>query len=311
MNRAGSAPLPVAVSPAPDRLGPWARERDDLLHGFAGAFLFGAPLLYTMEVWWKGNSSSPARMLFLLAATYIAVLILDRATGFRASREGRSLGRSLTDGVEALAIGLIVAAFSLALLRQIHPDDGLAAVIGRIVLEAIPCSLGVGLANGLLRNQDGDAPQADAGPDAGPGDEGGEAAGSPVRRSFAEAGATAVGALILALAIAPTDEVPLVASNLGKLWLLALIAASLLVSYIIVYEADFVGGARSGQPHSLFTHPWAGTIFSYAIALVAAAVMLALFRQVQPGDPPTQIVSYVLVLGFPAALGGAAGRLAL
>lgn len=311
MNQRVALPAPTSATAVRDERGPWARERDDLLHGFAGAFLFGAPLLYTMEVWWKGNSSSPGRMFLLLAITYVALLVLDRATGFRDPDEKRSISRSLTDGMEALAIGLIVAALSLALLRQISLDDGVAAIIGRITLEAIPCSLGVGLANGLLRNQGDDDPANGTDGPGAEGQDGGSSPTHPMRRSLAEAGATALGALILALAIAPTDEVPLVASALSEIWLLALIAASLLVSYIIVYEADFVRkGGRRNAP-GLFKEPWAGTIFSYTISLAAAAVMLAFFKQIQPGDPPTQVVSYVLVLGLPATLGGAAGRLAL
>jgi hypothetical protein len=42
-----------------ERRSPWQVELDDLLRRASGAFLFGAPFLNTMEVWCKGNFTSP------------------------------------------------------------------------------------------------------------------------------------------------------------------------------------------------------------------------------------------------------------
>ena len=44
-------------------------ELRHLMHELAGAFLFGMPFLYTMEIWWRGNTAEPPRMLFALALT--------------------------------------------------------------------------------------------------------------------------------------------------------------------------------------------------------------------------------------------------
>ena len=51
----------------------WRVEAHHLTHELAGALLFGMPFLYTMEVWWRGNSAGPARMLAALLSTYIAL----------------------------------------------------------------------------------------------------------------------------------------------------------------------------------------------------------------------------------------------
>lgn len=40
-------------------------------------------------------------------------------------------------------------------------------------------------------------------------------------------------------------------------------------------------------------------------------LMLWLFQVIRVGDPINQWVSYVIVLGLPASIGGAAGRLAV
>ncbi len=50
---------------------PWKAEGKEILAGFSGAFIFGVPLLFTMEVWWQGarqrtalHGSRPGRHLF-------------------------------------------------------------------------------------------------------------------------------------------------------------------------------------------------------------------------------------------------------
>lgn len=61
----------------------------------------------------------------------------------------------------------------------------------------------------------------------------------------------------------------------------------------------------------LFQSPVGETCFSYLISLVVSMSMLWLFQMVSFSDPPGMWVSYAVVLGFPAAVGGAAGRLAV
>src|SRR5215207_3379567 len=116
---------------------PWLIELDDLMRGVAGAFLFGAPFLYTMEVWWKGNFTSPARMLFSLAVAYLSLIALNLNGGFRA-RQPRTWGRIFADSAEGLAIALVTAALSLVLIGIIRTVSGLEAIMGRIVMEAVP-----------------------------------------------------------------------------------------------------------------------------------------------------------------------------
>lgn len=47
----------------------WKREINDLIRGTSGGFLFGIPLVYTMEVWWIGSYTQPPLMLAVLGAT--------------------------------------------------------------------------------------------------------------------------------------------------------------------------------------------------------------------------------------------------
>jgi len=289
------------------RQSPWRMELDDVMRGVAGAFLFGAPFLYTMEVWWKGNFTSPPRMLLLLAIAYTALVLLNWRGGFRSERS-RTWLRVFTDSLEALAIAIVTAALSLILIGVINLDTGLDAAMGRILTEALPFSIGVGIANNVLQKQDEDKGDGVASKS--------EASehqwhSHALLGTLADAGATALGAVIIASSIAPTDEVPMIASILSPLWLLALIASSLLLSYIIVFEANFGAQTmRKSQP-GLFQSPISETLASYLISLLISLLMLWLFQLLRVGDPLGQWVSYTIVLGLPATIGGAAGRLAL
>lgn len=279
------------------------------MRGVAGAFLFGAPFLYTMEVWWKGNFTSPPRMLLTLGVAYAALVLLDLQGGFRAERS-RTWSRVFTDAAEALAIALLTASLGLILINIIHPGTGLGAAVGRIVVEALPFSIGVGIATNVLRGHD-EPGAADAGASGG-----GDLSGHPwhahaLRETLADAGATSLGAVIIAASIAPTDEIPMIASALSPPRLLALVGSSLLLSYVIVFEANFGAQAKRRSQPGLFQSPISETLASYLVSLLISLFMLWLFQLVRAEDPFGQWVSYTIVLGLPATIGGAAGRLAL
>ena len=297
----------------------WARELDNLLRGVAGALLFGVPLLYTMEVWWIGNSVTPLRMLVGLGITYLALVALNRSSGFRRGRQS-TFGRSLLDSLEALTLGLVVSVVSLVLLRRITGDISLHTALGHIVLESIPFSIGVGIANGLLNRGDGGDQEQEDGADAEDSDEDDQSTDSDQpdeqpqslwKDTLADAGGTALGATIIAFSIAPTDEVPMIAGALSPLVLMLVVAASLLVSYVIVFEAEFGNQQARQEQRGVFQTPLSETIASYCISLVMALVMLVFFKQLTLESPLNQWVSHTITLGLPATIGGAAGRVAI
>lgn len=277
------------------------------MRGVAGAFLFGAPFLFTMEVWWKGNFTSPPRMLLVLGIAYAALVLLDLRGGFR-TEHSRTWPRIFTDSLEALAIALLTATLSLILIGVVRFDTGLEAAMGRIITEALPFSIGVGIANNVLQNRD----ENNAGTDGSRKDPSKhQGHDNAWRGTLADAGATALGAVIIAAAISPTDEIPMIASTLSSSWLLVIIASSLLISYIIVFEANFGAQTMRRSQPGLFQSPISETVASYLIALLVSLLMLSLFQLLRAEDPLSQWVSYTIVLGLPATIGGAAGRLAL
>ena len=86
-------------------------------------------------------------------------------------------------------------------------------------------------------------------------------------------------------------------------------AASLLASYGIVFVAGFGDQEGRHTQEGPFQRPITETVVSYLVSLGVAAVLLWLFQR--GGAPFDDLLTRVVVLGFPAAVGGAAGRLAL
>ncbi len=283
----------------------WQRELKDVIRGASGGFLFGIPLLYTMEVWWIGSTASPLRMLIALVATFVTLVLLNRTAGFRRA-QGIQLVDAAMDAVEALAIGIICTTVVLILLREVRWESGIGEALGKIIFESIPFSLGVAVANQILsaRSDDsqGAGTQAPVGqqPDIG-----------KLNATLADIGATVIGAIFIAFNIAPTDEIPMLAAAVSPPWLLAISLTSLLISYAIVFVAEFADQQSRKQQRGIFQQPLSETIASYLVSLVMALGMLWFFQQLSASDPWHMWLSYTILLGLPATVGGAAGRLAV
>jgi putative integral membrane protein (TIGR02587 family) len=284
---------------------PWLNEFNDIIRGASGGFLFGIPMLYTMEVWWIGSQTSPPLMLALLVTSFVVVFLLNRTEGFRKTKSKQFLD-TLMDSVEALAIGIVCATFVLILLGEIQLGTPLNEALGKLVLESIPFALGAALADAFLSGdrisasdrQDSNNPEAAANK-------------TEINATLADIGATLIGATIIAFNIAPTDEVPMLTAAASPPSLLAIIAASVLISYAIVFEAGFTTEAKRRQQQGIFQRPISETVFSYLVSLVAAAFMLFFFHRLSFNDPWTLWLNYTLILGLPATIGGAAGRLTI
>lgn len=284
--------------------GSYFREFNDLIRGMSGGFLFGIPLLYTMEVWWIGSSAHPPRLLVALVMTFGIVLLLNQTAGFRRGGTGQ-LREAIFDSVEAMAIGLVCATCTLGLLKEITLETPLPEALGKLIFEAVPFALGVALANQFLtgdRSESESQGQTSSKP---------QKTRSEINATFADVGATLIGSTIIAFNIAPTDEIPLLAVSISGPWLLAVMAVSLIISYLIVFVANFSDQQKRQRQQGIFQRPFSETIMSYLVSLIAAAGMLWFFDRLNGTDPWSLWLSYTLILGLPATIGGAAGRLAV
>jgi putative integral membrane protein (TIGR02587 family) len=287
----------------------WAREIDDMIRGACGGFLFGIPLIYTMEVWWIGSLGRPHMMMIAIALTFAVVFLLNKTEGFRKYQNGNKAYEAVTDTVEAIAIGIFCSTFMLLLLRELTPETSLREILGKIVFESVPFTLGVALANKFLGDSRNPNSEGRIGTQA----NGDQKPKEPneLHATISDIGATLIGATVIAFNIAPTDEIPMLAAAVSPPWLLAIIAASLLISYGIVFQAGFSDQQKRRQQQGIFQRPSGETIMCYLVSLLAAAVMLWFFQKLTFSDPWRMWLTHVLLLGLPATIGGAAGRLAI
>jgi putative integral membrane protein (TIGR02587 family) len=166
-----------------------------------------------------------------------------------------------------------------------------------VAVQAIPLSLGAMVANLVF----------DPGSDRVHGSGGGDL-GSPVRELLNDVGATFAGAIFIGFAIAPTEEIPMLASGLTSANLVAVVALSLVAGYLIVFASGFDPSHHGVHQGGLFQRPFSETILAYVVSIVAAFVMLVAFGQVSLDDPELAVATKVLILAVPASIGGAAGR---
>ncbi|MGF1538126.1 MAG: TIGR02587 family membrane protein [Elainellaceae cyanobacterium] len=284
----------------------WRRELQDILGGASGGFLFGIPLLYTVEVWSIGSSAAAPQLLLVLGATFMVVLLLTQAVGFRRTLTLNPVD-ALLESVEALGIGIICAAIALLVLRRITLDTPLTEALGKLVFEAVPFSLGVALARSTLTQQGQRRTPAERST----GDRASEPSLAPslaISETLIDFDATLLGAILIAFSIAPTEEIPILAAAVPPLWLLLIMTVSLVLSYMIVFASGFAD-RQQRQQRGLLLGPVTETLAAYLVALAASVVMLILFQQLSLQDPWQEWLRDTLVLGLPASVGGAAGRI--
>jgi putative integral membrane protein (TIGR02587 family) len=281
----------------------WRQEFNDLIRGISGGFLFGIPLLYTMEVWWIGSSAKPLRLLIAIALTFTIIFLLNQTSGFRGTADVR-FSEAAMDSIKAFTLGLLCTTCVLVLLQEITLNSPLGEALGKLIYESVPFALGVSLANQLLN----DAPDDD---EQQPASQNQTKQERKLNSTLTDIGATFVGAFIIGFNISPTDEVQMLAARTSGIWLIALVIASLLISYAIVFAANFSKQKQRQQQEGLFQDPFSETTVSYLVSLVAAAAMLWFFSKLTLDDPWSNWVSYTIVLGLPTTVGGAAGRLAV
>lgn len=280
----------------------WGEELTALTRAATGGFLLGIPLLYTMEVWWAGQRTSPLRTALVLAVAFVVLVVLHHTAGFRRTPDTHLID-AVGDAAVSLALGVVLVTVVLVLLREIDTATPLLIAANKTAYQAIPFALGAGVARYVLtgsREGGGDGGEDDDGPNDG---------GGKLSASVADVGASAIGAVLVGMAIAPTDEIPMIDAAIEGPWLLALIAASMAISYGIVFVAGFSGQEGRRAQHGWFQHPVTETVMCYVVSLVCALALLWTFRRL--GGTAQQAFTHMIVLGLPASIGAAAGRLAV
>lgn len=261
-----------------------------LTRAFAGAVIFGIPLLMTMEMWWLAFHMSAVRLAVLIALFFPFLVALSWHVGFEPTF---SLVDDVLDALVAYLVGFVASLLVLLLLGALGPGEGLREFLGKVSLQAVPASIGALLSQSQLG-------QAEAEAQVRGGREG----------YFSELFIMAVGALFLAFNVAPTEEILIIALRLGGAQVLLLAVATVVVMHAFVYSADFRGQPPDHHKAPVWSVFLRFTVVGYAIALALSAFLLWTFGRLDGSSLPVAVAT-VAVLAFPAAVGAAAARLIL
>lgn len=253
---------------------------------FGGAIVFSLPLLMTMEMWYIGSYISDFRLALFLILTIPLLIGLSHYIGFE---DTFGLKDDALDAFVAYAVGFVAASVSLLLFAVIEAGMHFEEILGKVAIQAVPGSIGAMLAQSQFG---GERREREA----------------PRERHRSELFVMAVGALFLALNVAPTEEMVLIARQMTDWHTLALAVASLLVMHAFVYSLEFTGAVSVPKGTPFWSVFLRFTISGYAIALLISLYVLWTFGR-SDGLTLHQLITAVIVLGFPAAVGAAAARL--
>ena len=258
---------------------------------YGGALFFALPLLLTMEMWWLGFYMDWFRLGLLMVVLFVVLVSLARE--FRWHGE-RSWGHAVRQATTAYAVALTLSGVILGLLGVLRPPLFDAEMIGKVGVQMVPAGIGAVVGAGQFAPEQPEPPEA--------------------RRQRAnyltELYFMFAGALYLAISVAPTEEMILIAYKMSYWHAVGLALISLLVMHGLVYAIDF--RRRHVVPAS--TPQWAlfmrFSLVGYALSLLVCAYILWTFGRLDDtGLGPILVV--LIVLAFPASLGAAAARLIL
>src|SRR5690606_3027599 len=116
--------------------------------------------------------------------------------------------------------------------------------------------------------------------------------------------------LYLALNIAPTEEIQLLAARMGVGLVLALMVISLLLMHAFVYAVEFRGQEAVPEGTPMWSIVLRFTVVGYAFAFLISLYVLWCFGRIEQVTAAPALMM-AAVLGFPASIGAASARLIL
>ncbi|WP_437805941.1 DUF2391 family protein [Sorangium sp. So ce1078] len=278
----------------------WRQEARDLSAAVAGGAIVGMPLLYTMEMWLRGMMLSEWHLGAILALTLVVTFLSSLESGFR--NDDTLVGTAM-ESVTSVGIGAAFAAAVLALVGEISLDSAPREILGKIVLQAAAVSIGAAFANAQVRGKSrtGEDPQDGGRPPEG------DPEALQLRADLRDFSAAMAGSLLFTMNIASTEEIVIIASRLSPWRQVVMVGVSVALCYIILFASGFE--RHDVYVKSLFQSRAFETLMTCAVSLLMALVLLCLIGEREATSDLSTLVASVVVLGLPAIVGGAAGRL--
>jgi len=256
-----------------------------LARGFGGSILFALPLLMTMEMWWLGFYLGPTRILLLMAVFFPILIGVAHYIGFR---DTDGAAHAALHAITAYGIAILSSGVMLGILGVLKPGMGWQELVGKTAIQAGPGALGALLAESHFGASDDKKERRD---DA-----------AYVEHLFF----MVVGALFVALTVAPTDEMPLIGYMMHHGHTVVAVGFSLALLHFFMHGVGFEGHAAA-EPGGGFSTFFRLALVGYSLALLVSAFLLYVFGRFDD----TQLapaIHMTVVLGVPATVGGAAPR---
>ena len=253
-----------------------------------GAVLFSMPLLMTMEMWWLGFAMERAHLAIFLGVFFPLLVALSFISGFE---ETFDIKNDVVDALVAFAVAAVIALIMLSVFGAIGPALPAREVVGKIMVQTVPASIGALLAQSQLSEH-------------------GETRPERANKYLLEIITMAAGALFLAFHVAPTEEIQLIAYRTTAFHSIGLIVLSLLCMDGFAYAVETTRRDRLSEDMPRFVGLLRYTVVGYAVAFLLSAFVLwsfGRFADVWWG----QVLMQTTVLAFPASIGATAARLIL
>lgn len=257
----------------------------DIGRAVGGAVLFSLPLLMTMEMWWIAYYLPPLQLASLLIVSLPLFYGVSAVIGFRIHT---SVLDNLIDVFAAYAFGFAISFVILFLFKSVSGHLALGANFTVVALMAIPATLGALLGRSELGKGEHDPTS---------------------QKSYRdELIVLATGALFLALAVAPTEEIVLIAHQMTGWHTLGLFVVTLIVMLAFAVGCSYY--LSEGPLGRFVTIPslinFCGTVF--LISLLISLFLLWVFGHIDEMRL-TELIPMLVTLLFPAGIGAAAAKL--
>lgn len=262
--------------------------------GIIGGLIFSLPLLYTMEMWWRGFTAGPIYLLSFTAATYLLLLGYNTYAGMKRDTSFKGV---MWDSVEELGLAVITSFLFLGIIGKISLGMSLNEVLGKVIVESMMVAIGISVGTSQL----GQSKKKEGGDNGGMKSESKKKQNELVKSLVL----TICGAVLISSTVAPTAEILKIAVEITSFHLILMILLSLSIMAAVLYFVSFRGSVTEKKsPFEMALH----VIIEYLVALIICFGLLYFFGRVT-GYSFQVVLAEMIVLGVPAALGASAGKL--
>ena len=258
----------------------------------AGGLLFAVASMYTMEIWWQGYTVSPV---IVLVTFLVTLFVLTAFAHYAGMSDEKTLLSDVIEGTQSITLGFLATWIVLNLAGQLSFEMSAAEYVARIIMVGVSGAIGVAVGTTQL----GSDPDEESGKE--------EKEKGNVGHELT---LSALGAVLIGISVAATEEVLLIAVGASPWESLALALLSFVIALGVVSYTNFKGSAADDEDGVFAGGPLGDAFVTYAVALLVSAAMLwsaGRFGGMAIGP----MIHLTVYLGLPCALGASAGRMLL